>query len=119
MINQAHSIRQAGGEIVARDWAASFRKAVVDVLLDKTLLAARDTGAKKLALAGGVAANRLLRREALRRGEQAGLRVFMPPVSLCTDNAVMIGSAAYYRLIKGEISELDLNAQPSIRLIEE
>ena len=59
VINQAHSIRQAGGEIVARDWAASFRKAVVDALLDKTLLAARDTGAKKLALAGGVAANRL------------------------------------------------------------
>ncbi len=119
VINQAHSIRQAGGEIVAKDWAASFRKAVVDALLDKTLLAARDTGAKKLALAGGVAANRLLRRETLRRGEQAGLKVYMPPIGLCTDNAVMIGSAAYYRLKKGEISDLDLNAQPSIRLIEE
>ncbi len=119
VINQAHSIRQAGGEIGAADWAASFRKAMVDALLERTLSAARDTGAKRLALAGGVASNRLLRRDAKRRGEAAGLEVFMPSPRLCTDNAAMIGAAGFYRLLNGKIADLNLNAQPSIRLIEE
>ena len=119
VINQAHSIRQAGGELNAADWAASFRKAVVDALLDRTLLAVKDSGAKKLALAGGVASNRLLRREALRRGGEMGLEVTMPAPALCTDNAAMIGAAGFYRLMNGEIADLDLNAQPSIRLIEQ
>ncbi|MBQ3079361.1 MAG: tRNA (adenosine(37)-N6)-threonylcarbamoyltransferase complex transferase subunit TsaD [Clostridia bacterium] len=118
VINQAHTLRQKGEEIRSADWAASFRKAVVDALVDKTMLACRDTGAKTVALAGGVASNRKLRREIQRRGGEAGLRVFMPPASLCTDNAVMIASAAFYRLMKGEIAELTLNAQPSVRLIE-
>ncbi len=119
VINQAHTIRQNGGEIEAADWAASFRCAVVDALLDKALLAARDTGAERFALAGGVASNRLLRRETLRRGTEMGLKVFMPPASLCTDNAAMIGAAGFYRLMNGELAGLDLNAQPSVRLIEE
>ncbi|MBQ4452862.1 MAG: tRNA (adenosine(37)-N6)-threonylcarbamoyltransferase complex transferase subunit TsaD [Clostridia bacterium] len=119
VINQAHTIRQNGGEIEAADWAASFRRAVVDALLDKALLAARDTGAERFALAGGVASNRLLRRETLRRGTEMGLKVFMPPASLCTDNAAMIGAAGFYRLMNGELAGLDLNAQPSVRLIEE
>ena len=119
VINQAHNIRQSGGEIEAADWAASFRKAVVDALLDKALQAARDTGARRFALAGGVASNRLLRRETLRRGTEMGLSVYMPPASLCTDNAAMIGAAGFYRLMNGETAGLDLNAQPSVRLIEE
>ena len=119
VINQAHNIRQSGGETEAADWAASFRKAVVDALLDKALQAARDTGARRFALAGGVASNRLLRRETLRRGTEMGLSVYMPPASLCTDNAAMIGAAGFYRLMNGETAGLDLNAQPSVRLIEE
>ena len=118
VINQAHTLRQKGEEIDAANWAASFRKAVVDSLADKTLAACRDTGARAVALAGGVASNRKLRREMAARGERAGLRVFMPPATLCTDNAVMIGSAAFYRLMAGEIAQLNLNAQPSVKLIE-
>ena len=118
VINQAHTIRQTGGEIRAADWAASFRKAVVDALLDRALSACADTGAKRFALAGGVASNRLLRREAQRRGEKAGLIVYMPPMGLCTDNAVMIGSAGFYRLMRGELADLTLNAEPSVRFIE-
>ena len=118
VINQAHTLRQKGEEIDAANWAASFRKAVVDALADKTLAACRDTGARAVALAGGVASNRMLRREMAARGERAGLRVFMPPAALCTDNAVMIGSAAFYRLMAGEIAQLNLNAQPSVKLIE-
>lgn len=118
VINQAHRLRQQGQEIVAQDFAASFRKSVVDLLVDKTLSAAQDTGARRLAVAGGVAANSLLRRELERRGRAAGLEVFMPPRRLCTDNAVMIASAGYYRLRAGELAKLDLNALPSLRMFE-
>ena len=85
--------------------------------MDKTVAAAKDTGAKRLAVAGGVAANSLLRSELQRRGEKAGMDVFIPPKNLCTDNAVMIGSAAFYRLMAGEVAGLDLNAVPALRMI--
>ena len=68
-------------------------------------------------MAGGVAANSLLRSELTRLGEKAGLAVFIPPKKLCTDNAVMIGSAAFYRLMAGEVADLDLNAVPALRMI--
>ena len=116
VINQAHTLAQRGEAIQAADWAASFRACVVDILVEKTILAARDTGAQRVAIAGGVAANRLLRREIVRRGERAGFQVFLPPVGLCTDNAVMIGSAGFYRLMRGELARLDLNALPNLSM---
>ena len=116
VINFAHKIRQQGGEIVAEDFAASFRKSVVDMLVEKTLSAARASGATRLAAAGGVAANRLLRRELVGRGERAGLKVYLPPVALCTDNAAMIGSAAFYALLLGGLADLTLNALPALRM---
>ena len=118
VINQAHNLRQQGIEINAANFAASFRRSVVDLLVDKTVAAARDTGARRLAAAGGVAANSLLRSELMRRGGNAGMQVFIPPRGLCTDNAVMIGSAAFYRLMAGEIAGLDLNAVPALRMIK-
>ena len=110
VINETHRLKQMGQEIRREDFAASFRRAVVDMLVEKAVAAAVDSGAGKLALSGGVAANQLLRREARERGERAGLAVYMPPVSLCTDNAAMIGSAAYYRYLKGELAPLSLIA---------
>ena len=117
VVNLAHTLEQRGESYVAEDFAASFRRAVVESLVEKTMLAARDTGAKAVALAGGVAANRLLRREIQARAERVGMRCYMPPMNLCTDNAAMIGSAGFYRLMKGELAALDLNAQPSLKLL--
>ncbi len=117
VINQAHHLRQQGEEICAADFAASFRRAVVDSLSDKAVAACRDSGVQRLALAGGVASNRLLRREIERKGRAAQLEVFMPPAILCTDNAAMIGSAGFYQLMRGQVAKLDLNAIPSLGLM--
>lgn len=98
------------------DIAASFRRAVVEQLVDKAECALRDTGLKKLVLAGGVACNSLLRARANEACQRLGARVFMPPPILCTDNAAMIGCAGYYRYREGRIADLDLNAVPSMPL---
>ena len=112
------TLRQPGAASPAGDIAASFRRAVVDALVSKSVAAAVEAGASSLAAAGGVAANRLLRRELSRQGGAAGLKVYLPPVALCTDNAAMIGSAAFYRLMRGEVAALDLNALPSLRMFD-
>ena len=98
------------------DIAASFRRAVVDQLVDKAELALHETGLKKLVLAGGVACNSLLRARANEACQRLGARVFLPPPILCTDNAAMIGCAGFYRFRAGCIADLDLNAVPSLPL---
>lgn len=98
------------------DIAASFRRAVVEQLIDKAELALHETGVKKLVLAGGVACNSLLRSKANEACQRNGAKVFLPPPILCTDNAAMIGCAGYYRLRKGNIADMTLNAIPSMPL---
>jgi len=99
------------------DVAASFQEAVVDVLVTKARRAALDLGVKGLCLAGGVAANSLLRERTLDVCIAEGLRPFIPSRSLCTDNAAMIGVAAAWRLDASGPSPLDLAADPNLRLI--
>jgi len=103
--------------VPAADIAASFQHAAVELLSDKAVLAAKETGAKVMTLAGGVASNSGLRNTLNDKCQRAGIRLMMPPPILCTDNAAMIGSAGFYRLMRGEVASLDLNACPSLRLV--
>lgn len=107
-----------GETVKEADLAASFQKAVVDVLVEHAVLAAKELGFDKLAIAGGVASNSCLRAsmEAVCRKE--GIRFYHPSPILCTDNAAMIGSAAYYEYKKGVRHGWDLNAVPNLKLGE-
>ena len=116
-LNAAHKLEQRGEELPKADMAASFRYAVVSSLVEKAILAATETKAPALAMAGGVSANRLLRRMMQEAADKAGLPLYMPKLNLCTDNGAMIASAAYYRLLRGEFAPLTLNAQPALRLV--
>ena len=92
------------------DLAASFQEAVVDVLVSKTIAAAEQFQAKSILVAGGVSANKELRDTILARSP---VPVFIPPLSLCTDNAAMIATAGYYRFIHGQTDPLDLDVLPT------
>ena len=117
LINAVHKLRQNGQDVPAADIAASFQHAAVELLSDKAVLAAKESGAKVLALAGGVASTSGLRNTTNDKCQKIGLRLVMPPPILCTDNAAMIGSAGFYRLMRGELAGLDLNAVPGLRLV--
>lgn len=93
--------------------AAAFQASVVEVLAEKTVQAAVETGARQVLLAGGVAANQALRRAV---EERSPVPVRYPPPHLCTDNAAMIGACAYFRLTRGERSDWALDAQPNLKL---
>lgn len=111
--------RTAGGRPLTdedvRDICASFQRVVVTVLLDRTFEAARWLGARSVGVAGGVSANSRLRRDAEARGERYGIAVFVPPLSLSTDNAAMIGAAAL-RKLTGAATDWTLNAAASLPL---
>ncbi len=100
------------------DVAASFQQAVIDVLADNTIQAALDYGCKRVALAGGVAANTLLRETMNERAKKNGLSFTCPPLIYCTDNGAMIGAAGYFDYINGSRAGLDLNANPNLKIGE-
>ncbi len=116
VINLLHRAEQQGQKINSADLAASFRRAVVDVLVDKTMLAAEKYQTNTVMLAGGVAANKLLRSELSARASENKLRLIYPPPVLCTDNAAMIACAGFYKFKRGDFAPLTLNAVPGLRL---
>ncbi len=116
VLNYLNSCEMKGEEVNRADVAASFQEAVTDVLRDHTMLAAHDTGIRRIALAGGVACNTYLREKMKRACEDNGYEFFLPPPILCTDNAAMIGSAGYYEYMKGVRHSWDLNAVPALPL---
>ena len=104
--------------VTVADVAASFQEAVVDALVGKTMAAAADFGFVKIAIAGGVASNSALRAGMKAACEARGYTLYYPSPILCTDNAAMIGCAAYYEFISGTRHDLDLNAVPNLKLGE-
>ena len=116
VINYLHKAEQKGEEINKADIAASFQAAVVDVLCEHTIEAARKCHRKVIALAGGVASNSALRKRMTEEAEREGISVLYPPPVLCTDNAAMIGCAGYYGYLAGQRADLSLNAVPGLPL---
>jgi len=116
VLNYLHHAEQVGEEINRADVAASFQAAVVDVLVDRTLQAAKEYGIDKVALAGGVASKSALRSGMEAACKKAGKQLYFPSPVFCTDNAAMIGAAAYYEYKKGVRHGLDLNAVPNLKI---
>ncbi|MBD5545101.1 MAG: tRNA (adenosine(37)-N6)-threonylcarbamoyltransferase complex transferase subunit TsaD [Lachnospiraceae bacterium] len=118
VLNYLNSCEMKGEEVNRADVAASFQKAVIDVLVEHALRAVEEYGFTKLAIAGGVASNSSLRERMKRECAKRKIEFYHPSPILCTDNAAMIGAAAYYEYRKGERSGFDLNAVPNLKLGE-
>ena len=118
VLNYLNSCEMKNEEINRADVAASFQQAVVDVLVGNSMDAVEKYGARKFAIAGGVASNRHLREAFEKACKERDVEFFLPPPVLCTDNAAMIGCAGYYEYIRGVRSGYDLNAVPNLRLGE-
>lgn len=118
VINHVNHARQVGEELNIPDICASFQQAVVDVLVDHTIKAAKAQNVNNICLAGGVAANSLLRENLARKAKMAGFEALYPTPVLCTDNAAMIASAGYYSYLAHEFSDLTLNAIPYLHIGE-
>ena len=118
VLNYMNQAKMKGEEVNRADLAASFQAAVVDVLTEHTMRAAEDYGITKIAIAGGVASNQTLRASIEKACKQRNFRFYCPSPIFCTDNAAMIGVAAYYEYQKGVRHGWDLNAVPNLKLGE-
>ena len=116
MINIVHNAEQKGEEIDRASLAASFAAAVSDSLVPRAMQAARELGYDKLAVAGGVAANSRIRRDFTAAAEKQGMKLYMPPLKLCGDNAAMIGCQGYYEYLAGSRAGSELNAYANMEL---
>lgn len=116
VLNYVNGCRMKGEDMIQADVAASFQKAVTDVLVSHTIEAAKNKGFDKVALAGGVACNGGLRSALSAACEREGISLSLPSPVYCTDNAAMIGCAAYYDYMAGVRDDLDLNAVPNLKI---
>lgn len=116
VINQIHNASQKGITLPVNDLSASFRKAVVDCLIDNFIKAAENLEYKKLVLAGGVSANSLLRKRVAEECTKRGWKYYYPPLELCGDNAAMVGSQGYYEFLAGHTASTDLNARATMSI---
>lgn len=116
VLNYLNTAAQHGDEVCVPDVAASFQAAVVGVLVEKAIAAAKHVGVKQLVLAGGVAANSFLQTELAAAAERNDIALFYPPPVLCTDNAAMIACRAHYQYLAQDFADLHLNALPTLKL---
>ena len=118
-LNMIHHAEQVGEKLDINSLCASFSSAVSDTLVPRVVMALEQYGYKKLAVAGGVAANSRIRRDILEAAKKLGVSVFMPPLHLCGDNAAMIGAQVYYEFLAGNIGDMSLNAYATKSIIGE
>ena len=118
-LNLIHHAQQVGEEIDVPSLCAGFSAAVSDTLVPRMVMAMEQTGHRKIAVAGGVAANSRIRRDILYAAEQMGAQVYMPPLSLCGDNGAMIGAQAYYEYLAGNVADMRLNAYATKSILGE
>lgn len=118
-LNLIHHAEQVGETLDIPSLCASFSAAVSDNLVPRVMQAMKQTGYDKLAVAGGVAANSRIRRDLTTAAQQLGAELYMPPLSLCGDNAAMIGSQGYYEYLAGNIADMNLNAYATKSILGE
>ena len=118
-LNLIHHAEQVGEELDIPSLCAGFTAAVSDTLIPRVIRAIEETGCKKIAVAGGVAANSRIRRDMIAAAEKLNAQVFMPPLSLCGDNAAMIGAQAYYEYLAGNVADMSLNAYATKSILGE
>ena len=118
-LNLIHHAEQVGEELDINSLCAAFTAAVSDTLVPRVVMALEQTGYKKIAVAGGVAANSRIRADILAAAEKLGAEVYMPPLSLCGDNGAMIGSQAYYEYLAGNTADMSLNAYATKSILGE
>ena len=118
-LNLIHHAEQVGEELDIPSLCAAFSGAVADTLIPRVVQAVRQTGYKQLAVAGGVAANSRIRRDLTLAAQQLDVSLYMPPLSLCGDNAAMIGAQAYYEFLSGNIADMNLNAYATKSILGE
>jgi N6-L-threonylcarbamoyladenine synthase len=118
-LNLIHHAEQVGEELDIPSLCASFSAAVSDTLVPRVVRALQETGLRKIAVAGGVAANSRIRRDILAATQNLGAEVYMPPLSLCGDNAAMIGAQAYYEFRAGNLADMSLNAYATKSILGE
>ena len=118
-LNLIHHAQQVGEELDIPSLCAAFSAAVSDTLVPRVVMALEQTGYRKIAVAGGVAANSRIRRDILAAAEKLGAEVYMPPLSLCGDNGAMIGAQAYYEYLAGNVADMSLNAYATKSILGE
>ncbi|MDR2502590.1 MAG: tRNA (adenosine(37)-N6)-threonylcarbamoyltransferase complex transferase subunit TsaD [Oscillospiraceae bacterium] len=116
VVNIVHNAEQKGETVNKADLAASFSAAVSDILVPRVIAAARESGYGVIVAAGGVAANSRVRRDLARACGEEGIRLCLPPLTLCGDNAAMIACQGYYELLAGNVAAMDLNAYATMEL---